>query len=122
MTKARKTRFSRNNILLLLIILMGSLVRLLYLGSVPGGLHQDEAIVAWNAFSLFNHGYDSAGHVWPMYVADWGDGHSLLYPVLTLPFIGLSGNHLSHFITRFTAGIGRHSYNSHLIWNTKADV
>lgn len=75
-------------------------MRLLYLGSVPGGLHQDEAIVAWNAYSLFNYGYDSAGHVWPMYVADWGDGHSLLYPILTLPFIALSGNHLSHFMTR----------------------
>lgn len=97
---AKKTWFSQTNILFLLILMVGALVRLLYLGSVPGGLHQDEAIVAWNAYSLFNYGYDSAGHVWPMYVADWGDGHSLLYPILTLPFIALSGNHLSHFMTR----------------------
>lgn len=100
MKTSGKKLISGNHILLLIILLVGSLVRLLYLGSVPGGLHQDEAIVAWNAFSLFNHGFDSAGNVWPVYVADWGDGHSLLYPVLTLPFIGFAGNHLSHFITR----------------------
>ena len=96
----KKAWLCKTNILLLLIVAMGALVRLIYLGSVPGGLHQDEAIVAWNAFSLFNHGYDSAGHIWPMYVADWGDGHSLMYPILTLPFIALSGNHLSHVVTR----------------------
>lgn len=100
MKTSGKKLISGNHILLLIILLVGSLVRLLYLGSVPGGLHQDEAIVAWNAFSLFNHGFDSAGNIWPVYVADWGDGHSLLYPVLTLPFIGLAGNHLSHFVTR----------------------
>ena len=68
-----KTRY----LYLFFIMLIGSLVRLLYLGSLPGGLHQDEAIVAWNAYSLLNNGYDSAGHIWPVYVADWGDGHSL---------------------------------------------
>lgn len=97
---AGKGWFSQTNILLLFILVGGALVRLVYLGNVPGGLHQDEAIVAWNAYSLFNYGYDSAGHIWPMYVADWGDGHSLLYPILTIPFIALNGNHLSHFVTR----------------------
>lgn len=91
---------TKNKMLLVLIVLLGSLVRLLYLGSVPGGLHQDEAIVAWNAFSLLNNGYDSAGHIWPVYVADWGDGHSLLYCILAIPFLILNGNHISHFASR----------------------
>ncbi len=100
MKALRMPKISRTGILLFLILVVGALLRLLYLGSVPGGLHQDEAIVAWNAFSLFNYGYDSAGHVWPVYVADWGDGHSLMYPVLLQPFIALAGNHLTHFVTR----------------------
>ncbi|MBQ7954147.1 MAG: glycosyltransferase family 39 protein [Lachnospiraceae bacterium] len=93
-------KIPKNYLILSAILLLGSLVRLLYLGAVPGGLHQDEAIVGWNAFSLLNNGYDSAGHVWPVYVADWGDGHSLMYCILTIPFLILNGNHLSHFATR----------------------
>jgi len=97
--------FKKNKLLLVVIVVLGALVRLLYLGSVPGGLHQDEAIVAWNAYSLLNDGYDSAGHIWPVYVADWGDGHSLLYCILAIPFLLMNGNHLSHVATRMPQAI-----------------
>ena len=63
----------------LLLMLLGSTLRLACLGSVPGGIHQDESFVAWNAFALLHEGMDSAGHVCPVYMADWGDGHSALY-------------------------------------------
>ena len=63
----------------LALMLLGSVLRLAYLGIVPGGIHQDESFVAWNAFALLHEGMDSAGHMWPVYMADWGDGHSALY-------------------------------------------
>ena len=55
----------------LLLMLLGSTLRLACLGSVTGGIHQDESFVAWNAFDLLHEGMDSAGHVWPVYMADW---------------------------------------------------
>ena len=36
----------------LALMLLGSVLRLAYLGIVPGGIHQDESFVAWNAFAL----------------------------------------------------------------------
>ena len=35
-----------------LILLLGALLRLLYLSRVPGGLHQDEAFVLLNSYDL----------------------------------------------------------------------
>ena len=69
----------------LLLMLLGSTLRLACLGSVPGGIHQDESFVAWNAFALLHEGMDSAGHVCPVYMADWGDGHSALYVWMLIP-------------------------------------
>lgn len=84
----------------LLIILLGAVLRLICLGTMPGGMHQDESFVAWNAFALFHEGMDSAGHVMPVYMADWGDGHSALYVWLTLPFLMLGGGHVTPFLSR----------------------
>lgn len=82
------------------ILLMGALLRLLFLGSVPGGAHQDESFVAWNAFALLHEGMDSAGHVMPVYMADWGDGHSAMYVWLLVPLLALNKGHVNMFLSR----------------------
>lgn len=41
-----------------LILLLGALLRLLYLSRVPGGLHQDEAFVLLNSYDLLHEGRD----------------------------------------------------------------
>ena len=87
------------------ILMLGALLRLIFLGSMPGGMHQDESFVAWNAFAIFHEGMDSAGHVFPVYMADWGDGHSALYVWLTLPFIALNGGHVTPFLSRLPQAI-----------------
>lgn len=87
------------------ILVIGAVLRLIFLGSMPGGLHQDESFVAWNAFAIFHEGMDSAGHVLPVYMADWGDGHSALYVWLTLPFIALNGGHVTPFLSRLPQAI-----------------
>lgn len=89
----------------LLILLLGGLLRFLYLGSVPGGMHQDETFVAWNAFALFHDGIDSAGHRFPVYMADWGDGHSALYSYLLLPLLALNGGHSTPFLSRLPQAV-----------------
>lgn len=88
-----------------LILLLGSALRLIRLGSMPGGMHQDETFVAWNAFSLFHDGMDSAGNRFPVYLADWGDGHSALYSWLTIPLIALNGGQVNSFISRLPQAI-----------------
>lgn len=87
------------------LVLLGALLRLVYLGSVPGGVFQDESIVAWNAYALFHEGIDSAGHAWPVYMADWGDGHSALYVWLSIPMIALGGGHINTYLCRLPQAI-----------------
>ncbi len=89
----------------LLVLLLGSLARLILLGVVPGGMHQDETFVAWNAFALLQDGMDSAGHVWPVYMADWGDGHSALYVWLLMPLLALNGGEVTPFLSRLPQAV-----------------
>ncbi len=92
-------------VLPLLILIGAGLLRLLYLGSMPGGVHQDEGFVAWNAFALLHDSFDSAGHVMPVYMADWGDGHSALYVWLLMPLFALNGGHITTFLSRLPQAI-----------------
>lgn len=82
------------------IVLLGAVLRLVCLGTMPGGMHQDESLTAWNAFAMFHEGIDSAGNVWPVYIAGWGDGQSVLYVWLTVPLLFLTGGHALPFVTR----------------------
>jgi len=101
---SKSTRFEQ--LLLLLILLLGAVLRLAALGSVPGGMHQDEAFVSWNAFAVFREGMDSAGHRFPVYMADWGDGHSALYVWLLMPLLLFSGGHAaSPFLSRLPQAV-----------------
>ncbi len=100
------TFWQKWNFLLPLFILgIGALLRLIYLGSMPGGMHQDETFVAWNAYALYHDGMDSAGHHYPVYMADWGDGHSALYSYLLLPLIALNGGNMNSFISRLPQAV-----------------
>lgn len=92
--------FLKRNTPPILISLLGGILRLYALGSMPGGMHQDESFVAWNAFALLHEGIDSANHTFPVYMADWGDGHSALYVWLLMPLLALNGGHVNAFISR----------------------
>ncbi len=89
-----------NWVLPAILLVLGAGLRLAFLGNMPGGMHQDESFVAWNAFAVYHEGMDSAGHVFPVYLADWGDGHSALYVWLTIPLVALNGGHVTPFISR----------------------
>lgn len=63
-------------ILFCLILVFGSILRLVQLGKVPGGYQMDEAYGAFNAYSLFHSGIDSTGHSYPVYFESWGGGQN----------------------------------------------
>lgn len=81
-------------LLLGLILMIGSVVRLLWLDKIPFGLHQDEAFSAYNAYALMQQGIDSRGYAFPVYYVVWGSGMSVLYSYLTMPFIAVLGLHV----------------------------
>lgn len=105
MTDKKFTKISLPAILPFCLLLLGACLRLICLGSIPGGMHQDESFVAWNAFAILHEGIDSAGHPFPVYMADWGDGHSALYVWLLMPLLALNGGHFSPFISRLPQAI-----------------
>ncbi|MCM1326444.1 MAG: glycosyltransferase family 39 protein [Bacteroidales bacterium] len=82
------------------VLLLGAILRLFCLGSVPAGLQQDEAFPIWNSLSLLRDGIDSSGSFLPVYLADWGDGHSALYSWLMMPLLLLNGLKWNAFIGR----------------------
>ena len=105
MNNKRFPKISLTDLLPVSLLLLGAFLRLICLGSVPGGMHQDESFVAWNALAILHEGVDSAGHIFPVYMADWGDGHSALYVWLLIPVLALNGGHFSPFLSRLPQAI-----------------
>lgn len=83
------------------ILLAGALIRLVYLGSMPGGFHQDEAFVALNAYDIYREGRDSAGLYMPVYMSSWGDGQSAMYIWLLSFLMFLTGGRWNIYLCRF---------------------
>lgn len=92
--------FSKNNICFLFVLILGTVLRLILLGTVPAGMHQDESLTAWNAYAIFHEHMDSDGNIFPVYVAGWGDGQSALYIYITTLFVALGGGHVTPFLAR----------------------
>lgn len=104
-TQKDKFLISLQKAMPLLLIIFGAALRLVALGEVPDGMHQDESFVAWNAFAVLHEGMDSAGHRFPIYMADWGDGHSALYVWLLIPLLALNNGHVSPLLSRLPQAI-----------------
>ena len=80
-------------LLFILILILGIGARLWMFGDVPGGINQDEAFAAREAWSLLHYGKDSFGYPYPMYLTAWGSGMNALNTYLMMPFIALFGMH-----------------------------
>lgn len=74
-----------------LVLALGLFVRLWLFGEIPGGVNQDEAFAAWEAWSILESGKDSAGYAFPVYLTAWGSGMNALESYLMLPFIAVFG-------------------------------
>ena len=94
---------SKETLAALLIILIGSALRLVLLGQYPAGLNQDEASSGYEAWALLHYGMDRNGVTAPVLFISWGSGQNVLYSYLSMPFIALFG--LNAFSVRLLAGL-----------------
>jgi hypothetical protein len=58
-------------IFFVLILLIGILVRVVGLGALPAGVDQDEAMSAYQAYTLLTEGYDLHGYHNSVYFEAW---------------------------------------------------
>lgn len=88
-TRREEERLAR--ILFLLFLAVGIGARVWRSGAVPGGINQDEAFAAYEAYSLLTTGLDTSGYPFPVYLTAWGSGMNALESYLMIPFIALFG-------------------------------
>lgn len=89
--------------LLLLIILLGSLLRLVFLSTVPPGFNQDEASIGYNAYSILKTGKDEYGRPYPIYFKAFGDQKLPVYIYATAVSEVIFG--VNEFAVRFPSAI-----------------
>jgi 4-amino-4-deoxy-L-arabinose transferase-like glycosyltransferase len=77
--------------LIISILISGILLRIIRFPEIPPGLNIDEAVGAYEAFSLLETGKDKWGHAWPAYFPGWGSGQNVLLAYLTIPFVKIFG-------------------------------
>jgi len=82
---------SKSDLLFLLVLALGVFARVWRYPAVPGGLNQDEAFAAYEAWALLHGGVDSSLHPWPVYLTAWGSGMNALETYLMLPLVALFG-------------------------------
>lgn len=87
----RLLRFTKENWIVVLLIVIGVAARMIYIGAVPGGINQDEAFAGYEANSLLYYGMDSSGYHLPVYFVSWGSGMNVLNSYLMIPFIAMFG-------------------------------
>ena len=87
----------------IVILLIGCLVRLIGIGKVPNALNIDEASSGYDAFSIMKYGIDRGGNSYPVYLYAWGSGQSALYTYLMIPAVAIAG--LSEFSIRLPMAI-----------------
>lgn len=95
---------TKTNIILLLILFFGFLVRTLGLSSFPPALNWDEVSHGYNAYSILKTGKDEWGQTFPLVnFRAYGDYPTTLYMYLTIPWVALLG--LSEISIRLTSVI-----------------
>ncbi len=95
-----------NNFILLLIILLGAILRVIFLSSSPPSLNIDEAALGYNAYSLFKTGADEHGRFLPLVLESFGDWKLPMYAYTAI--IPIAVFNLTEFSVRLpsiTSGI-----------------
>lgn len=93
----------RYRVILIFILLLGLLLRIHSLSSLPPGPEWDEASVGYNAYSIATTGKDEWGHLLPTIFEAFGDYKNPLYIYSTALFVKFLG--LNLFSLRLTAAL-----------------
>jgi len=75
----------------IIFLIIGFILRLYKIGQVPLGFNQDEASLGYDAYAILNYGIDRNGISIPVHLIAWGSGQNALYAYLCMPFIKLFG-------------------------------
>ncbi len=84
---ARHKRYA----LLIAILLIAGLLRTIALTKSPPGLYLDEAVVGYDAYSLWHTGRDHHGAFLPIALRAFNDYRGALFSYLMAPLVGLGG-------------------------------
>lgn len=84
--------------ILLGILLLGFILRVLFLDVTPPGFNADEAALGYNAYSLLKTGKDEWGVSFPLVFKSFSDYKPGLYVYLAVPFVWILG--LNEFSVR----------------------
>jgi predicted membrane-bound mannosyltransferase len=82
---------------LALILFIGVFARSWKLGEIPYGVHQDEANLANNAYSLLKLGIDKEGAPYPVHLTSYYLGQGALMAYLSMPVIAIWGLNIFAF-------------------------
>src|SRR5260221_11903241 len=88
---------------LILIVVFGAWLRLYRLADYPQYFNQDESVLGYDAWSLWQTGHDQHGDVLPVFFRTFGDYVPPAANYLTAPVVGLLG--LNEFATRLPAAV-----------------
>jgi 4-amino-4-deoxy-L-arabinose transferase-like glycosyltransferase len=98
---------SKNNILLILIILLTVILRFVWLDRIPPALYTDEADQGYNAYSIIKTLRDEHGNFLPLSFRSFGDWKPPLPTYLMVPFIYLFGlNEIAVRLPSVILGVG----------------
>jgi 4-amino-4-deoxy-L-arabinose transferase-like glycosyltransferase len=85
--------------LLWAILILGLLLRVVWIDKVPAGFTPDEASFGYDAYSILKTGKDQWGHSFPLVLESFGDFKPPLYSYILTPFVWLFG--LEKWVVRF---------------------
>jgi len=93
----------KNNILILLIVLLATILRFYQLGQNPPSLDWDETAHGYNAYSILKTGRDEYGYKLPLSFRSFDDYKPPIYTYLVVPSVAVFG--LNDFAVRFPSAL-----------------
>lgn len=91
------------NLILLVIVLLGTFLRFYRLGQIPMGMFGDEVDAGYNAYSFLHTGRDYNGNWLPIHFESMGDYRAFLFIWSLIPGISMFG--LNAFGVRFAPAV-----------------
>jgi len=86
-----KKIITKYNLLFLLIIIFALFIYFYRLSTVPSGFYSDEAVVAYNSYSILKTGRDEYGQLFPVLFRFFGSYTPGLFVYFLVPFIKIFG-------------------------------
>lgn len=98
-----KIKGKEYQIAITVILVIGILIRVVNIASLPNSANVDEISSGYEAYSILNYGIDRNNNFLPAFLVSWGGGQNALLTYLIIPFIKIFG--LSVFSIRLPMAI-----------------